>query len=277
MLPERPRAVVTGAASGLGRAFALELAARGAEQLLSDVAEAGLEETAALVRAIPGAGPVHTLRCDVAQSDEVVAMRERAYAAFGEVDLLVNNAGVAVAGPVGEIPLDDWHWIVGVNLWGVVYGCHHFLPRMKLRGSGHVLNVASVAGLVHAPEMGPYNATKAAVVALSETMAAELAGTGVGVTVLCPYFFQTNILASSRQHGVNTERGEVEKIMARTKQQARDVARIALEGCDAGTLHVLPHAEAKVLSAIKRTAPGLLATKLAPAIAKFTRNRAAKG
>ena len=125
------------------------------------------------------------------------ALAAEADRAFGGTDLVVNNAGVAVGGPVGAVPLDDWKWIFGVNLWGVIYGCHVFVPRFKAQGHGHVINVASAAGLLSAPEMGPYNVTKAGVVALSETLAAELSGTGVGVTVLCPTFFRTNILASS--------------------------------------------------------------------------------
>jgi hypothetical protein len=127
--------------------------------------------------------------------------------------------------------------------------------------------------MVHAPEMGPYNATKAAVVALSETLAGELAGTGVGVTVLCPYFFKTNILRDARQHGVATDSNEVDRLMRRTREQADDVARIALEGCDAGKLHVLPHTEARALSAMKRIAPGLLAQRIAPAISRIANRK----
>src|SRR6185312_10510780 len=112
--------------------------------------------------------------------------------------LVINNAGVAVGGRVGEVALDDWRWIMGVNLWGVIHGCHVFATQLRAQGSGHILNVASAAGLLAPPGMAPYNVTKAAVVALSETLRGELRDAGVGVTVLCPTFFRTNIAASSR-------------------------------------------------------------------------------
>jgi len=176
-LVDSPRAVVTGAGSGLGRAFCLELKKRGARLVCADIDEAAAQRTASEVGGT-------AVRCDVARIEDVEALAAAAERALGGVDLVVNNAGVAVAGPVGEVPLDDWRWIMGVNLWGVIYGCHVFAPRLKKQGRGHIINVASAAGLLAPPGMAPYNVTKAAVVALSETMSAELKQTGVGVTVL---------------------------------------------------------------------------------------------
>lgn len=195
MIPDRPRVVLTGAGGGLGRAFAERLASRGASLLLSDIDSAGLDETARLVKS--GGGTPHTMTCDVAKASEVETMHQRATELLGGVDLVINNAGVAVGGAVGEVPLADWDWIMGINLWGVIYGCHYFLPEMRARGRGHILNVASIAAFACAGEMGPYNVTKAAVVALSETLAGELSG-DLGVTVLCPFFFKTNIAKSAR-------------------------------------------------------------------------------
>src|ERR1700744_2829900 len=177
-IPEQPRAVVTGAGSGLGRAFAIELGRRKARVLAADLNLAGAEETVRLVNAAGGEAVAH--RCDVSKPEEVEALAAAIEGAYGAADLIVNNAGVAVSGAVGDTPLADWQWIMGVNLWGVIYGCHTFLPRFKKRGSGHVINVASTAGLVASPDLGPYNVTKSAVVALSETLHAELKGTGVG-------------------------------------------------------------------------------------------------
>ena len=168
------------------------------------------------------------MRCDVARVEEVEALAAAAERALGGVDLVINNAGVAVGGLVGEVPLDDWRWIMGVNLWGVIYGCHVFVPRLRKQGRGHILNVASAAGLLAPPGMAPYNVTKAAVVALSETLRAELRDAGVGVTVLCPTFFRTNIAQSSRAID-GKQRALVEKLMARSKIQADDVARLALD------------------------------------------------
>lgn len=256
MLPIQPRAVVTGAASGLGRALALQLADRRARLVLSDLDEDALDETVRLVEA--RGGTANARRCDVADAAAMEDFARAAQDTLGAVDLVVNNAGVAVGGAVGEIPLADWEWIVGVNLRGVVHGCHFFLPAMKRRGAGHILNVASIAGFASAPMMGPYNATKAAVIALSETLAAELQGTGVGCTVLCPYFFRTNIAASARNSSEQVSTDFIHKLMDRTRVQAEDVARLALKGCDDGDLYVFPHLKAKVIQAVKRALPDAL-------------------
>jgi len=258
MLPASPAVVLTGAASGLGRAFALELAKRGARLFLADVDEAGLAETATMVKGLGGA--VRTLRCDVSRLDDMKRLHAES------TDWL--TAGVAVGGPVGEIPIEDWQWITGINQWGVIYGCHLFLPAMKRRKSGHVLNVASIAAFACAAEMGPYNVTKAAVVALSETLAGELAGTGVGVSVLCPFFFSTNIARSSRSASPSVTPEFVEELMQKTPVQAAQVAQLALRACDRGHLYVFPHREAKGIAALKRLLPETFLTKIGPRAAK---------
>ncbi len=267
MLPSRPRAVITGAAAGLGRAFAERLAARGAELVLSDIDEAGLAETARLVGGV--GAKATTVLCDIAKAPEVEHLHQAAQRALGGVDLLINNAGVAVGGGVGVVPLSDWEWIMGINLWGVIYGCHYFLPDMKARGSGHVLNVASIAGIASAGEMGPYNVTKAGVIALTETLAGELHGTGVGATVLCPYFFTTNIGKSARSHSARVGVDKIHKLMEKNPIQAPDVADIALRACERDKLYCFPHKEAKVIAALKRVGPETFFTKLAPQMAKL--------
>jgi len=266
MLPASPACVLTGAASGLGRAFALELAGRGARLFLAYVDEAGLAETAKL--ATERGGSVKTLRCDVASLDDMKRLHAEATAYLSSVDLLINNAGVAVGGVVGEIPIEDWQWITGINQWGVIYGCHLFLPEMKKRGRGHVLNVASIAAFACGGEMGPYNVTKAAVVALSETLAGELVGTGVGVSVLCPFFFSTNIAKNARSGSKSVSPEAVEKIMKRTPVQAADVAKLALRACDRGQLYVFPHREAKAIATLKRLLPETMLKRIGPRAAK---------
>jgi short-subunit dehydrogenase len=266
MLPRQPSCVLTGAASGLGRALACELAERGARVLLADIDEAGLAETARRVD-LRG-GTARTLQCDVSKIDDMRRLHADATAWLKEVDILVNNAGVAVGGTVGEVPLEDWAWITGINQWGVIYGCHLFLPGMKRRGSGHVLNVASIAAFACAAQMGPYNVTKAAVVALSETLAGELAGTGVGVSVLCPFFFKTNIARSSRSSSTGVTPDAVERIMKKTPVQAEEVAKRALAACERGSLYIFPHREAKAIAALKRAMPETLLRKVGPAAAK---------
>src|SRR6266498_3005484 len=148
--PAFPRAVVTGAASGLGRELCLELARRGARIVASDVDAAGLDETLRRVteEVRNGTPPaVHAVRCDVSKLDDVERLAAEAERLLGGVDVLVNNAGVVAGGRVGDIPMADWQWVLGVNLWGVIHGCHVFAPRMRRQRSGHIVNVASSAGL----------------------------------------------------------------------------------------------------------------------------------
>jgi NAD(P)-dependent dehydrogenase (short-subunit alcohol dehydrogenase family) len=250
-LPEHTRAVVTGAASGLGRALAVELAARGGRVLVADVDEVGGAET---VRMVKDAGAQASfIRCDVRDPAQVAALLDAADERLGGVDLVANNAGVAVSGKVGEIGLEDWRWIVDINQWGVIYGCHTFVPRFVAQGRGYILNVASAAGLLSAPQMAPYNVTKAAVVALSETLHAELSGTGVRVSVLCPTFFKTNIIHAARSPAEHS--GLVVKLMERSKVQAPDVAREALDAVAEGRLYVVPMTDGRMMWRIKRAAP----------------------
>lgn len=248
-LPSRPRVVVTGAGSGLGRALCLNLAMRDARVIVSDVNVAGAEETVKLMRG--GEGIV--VPCDVARATEVDALADEAYRRLGGVDLLINNAGVAVAGEIGEVPLADWEWVIGVNLWGVIHGCHSFAPRMRREKSGHILNVASAAGLLAGPLMGPYNVTKAGVVALSETLRADLSKDSIGVSVLCPTFFQTNISNASR--GSQHLKPVIDELLAAGKLSADDVARIALDACDKNDLYIAPHADGRWMWRMKRLAP----------------------
>ncbi|WP_394837327.1 SDR family NAD(P)-dependent oxidoreductase [Pendulispora rubella] len=252
-LPQHPRAVVTGGGGGLGRALCIELAKRGARILVADVRKDTAEETAILARDA-GARDVFAMGVDVAKSDEVEKLAAEAESRFGGTDLLVNNAGVATAGITGEVPLTDWEWIVGINLWGVVYGCHHFVPKMKERRAGHILNVASAAGLLCAPQMGPYNVTKAAVVALSETLYAELGPLDIGVTVLCPMFFKTGIIENSRLSN-QQDRALGQRLLDREKLSAEDVARKALESVEKKHLYAVPMANGRWLWRMKRTAP----------------------
>lgn len=268
-LPSKPRAVVTGGAGGLGRAFALEIARRGGRVVIGDIDLAGAEETARLVQA--AGGEAFALRCDVAQFADVETLAVATESRFGGVDLAINNAGVAVAGTVGEVPLADWRWIVEINLLGVVHGCHVFAPRLKARGAGHILNVASCAGLISTPGMAPYNMTKAGVVALSETMYAELAPFGVGVSVLCPTFFKTNIAANGRVHGDPGVGKLATKLMERSRIQAPEVARIAIDAVDAGELYVVPMADGRWPWRMKRFWPEGYYRWIVPRLLKLMR------
>jgi NAD(P)-dependent dehydrogenase (short-subunit alcohol dehydrogenase family) len=248
-LPSRPRVVITGAGSGLGRALALHLAGRDARIIVSDVSVGSAEETVKLMKG--GEGIV--LPCDVSKPKEMELLADESFRRLGGVDLLINNAGVAVAGEIGEVPLSDWEWVVGVNLWGVIHGCHYFAPRMRKDKSGHILNVASAAGLLSGPMMAPYNVTKAGVVALSETLRADLEKDGIGVSVLCPTFFQTNIGTSGR--GAEHLKPVINELLAAGKLSAGDVARIAIDACDKNDLYISPHADGRWMWRMKRLAP----------------------
>ena len=261
---------MTGAGSGLGRAFCRVLADRGASLVVSDVDLDSARETSALLPS----GRAHALACDVANPSDVRTLAKAATNLLGGVDLVINNAGVAVSGRVGDVPLEDWKWIIGVNLWGVIHGCDAFVPMLRAQGSGHIINVASAAGLVSMPEMAPYNATKAAVVALSETLRAELRGSGVGVSVLCPTFFETQIFASARRHESNSKK-LVQTLMAKSKVQALDVARIALDAADADEFYIIPQIDGRWLWRMKRLAPGSFPAIVSGAMS-FARKRAAK-
>ena len=244
-----PRVAMTGAGGGFGRALALELARRKAHLFLSDVDESACRQTAELALAA-GAASARSMRGDVTNVDDLRAL---ASACDGKVDLVVNNAGVSSGGRVGELPLEDWKWTLDVDLLGVVHGCHVFVPLLREQGHGHVLNVASAAGLLAAPRMAAYNVAKAGVVALSETLAAELHGTKIGVTALCPTFFRTGIAKGGRFTD-DKLRAKAEALVERGVSAER-VARAALRSVEKNELYSLPMADARWFWRLKRAAP----------------------
>jgi len=192
-------AVVTGAASGIGFALAERFATDGARVVMADVEAPALEQAADTLR--ERGAQVHPVVTDVSDGDAVDALAAEAVDTFGPVHLLCNNAGVGAGGLTWELTTQDWEWVLGVNLWGVIHGLRAFLPGMLSHGEpAHVVNTASLAGHVSAPFMAPYGASKFAVVAISEALFHELAMTGspVGVSVLCPGWVNTNIHSSER-------------------------------------------------------------------------------
>ncbi len=256
----------------MGRAFCVEIVRRGGRVIVADVNLAAAEETVKLLAVEKERA--YATKCDVGNIDEVEAIAKLADERFGGSDLIVNNAGVAVAGPMEQIPIEDWRWIVSVNLFGVVHGCKAFLPRFKAKGSGHVINVASAAGLVSAAEMGPYNVTKAGVVALSETLFNELVGTAVGVSVLCPTFFKTAIVANGRTHSAQKDTEKMATIlMERSKLQADGVAKAALNAATKNQLYVVPMADGRWMWRLKRVAPELFHRRLIPSAMSMMRKR----
>jgi len=189
-------AVVTGAASGIGRATAVELAREGASLVLADLSDDGLKEAASEIEAFGGS--VLAVKTDVSKLASIQNLFDRSLAEMGRVDILMNNAGVHIVGPIEHTSIDDWKWIIDVNLWGVIYGIKVFLPHMLERESGHIVNTASVAGLVGGLDAIPYTATKFAVLGISEGLAVALKKRGIGITAICPGLVGTNIIGSQR-------------------------------------------------------------------------------
>ncbi len=194
-------AVVTGAASGIGLALSRRFRGQGMRVVMADVEQEALERAADAVRALPGeGGDVVAVPTDVTRSGAVQALAETALDAFEAVHVVCNNAGVFTGGLSWEAPLEDWEWVMGVNLWGVIHGIRSFVPILLEQDEAHLVNTASMAGVTATPLTGIYNMTKHAVVSLSETLALELQSKGphVGVSVVCPEAVRTGIAGSGR-------------------------------------------------------------------------------
>ncbi len=247
-------AVVTGAASGIGAALAEQLLERGLAVVLADIEPAALRATAARLQR-PGRRllPVIT---DVADPDSVEELAATTLQTFGAVHLVCNNAGVTGAGgPIWSLDHRDWQWALGVNLWGVINGIHAFVPHLVDQNRGHVLNTASLAGLTSTPYTGPYNASKHAVVTITETLAHELAmrGSAVTTSVACPGFVATNIWEAERNRPADLAHtvGDVDPAyeafadviaqMAENAQDPSDTAARILHGVERDELHILTH------------------------------------
>lgn len=250
---ERASAVVTGAGSGLGRAFAEALAARGSRVVCSDVNSESAKATAQAIEA--RGGRAHSVACDVSDVEQVEALADAAERWLsGPVDLVVNNAGIGTGGSaVGEITLDDWRATLGINLWGVIHGCHVFVPRLRRIGRGGIVNVASAAAFMAPPHMAAYNVSKAGVLSLSETLATELGDTDIAVSVLCPTLVKTNILAGERIGSGTARLGQ--QLMQRSGDDPRAVVERTLDANDRGELYVVPQLDGRSIWLAKRMAP----------------------
>lgn len=264
----KKRAFITGAGGGLGRVLSTELASNGWTIGISDISEAGLKETAALIQKAGGKSISYVL--DVADSDRYAKVAQEYLTATGGIDLLINNAGVGDGGVFGEYAVDNWKWIVGINQMGVIFGCHNFVPLMKQQKSGHIINIASAASFANLPSMSPYNVTKAAVVSLSETIYGELKGEGVGVSVVCPTFFKTNVMQHSRGNQAQKEAGQ--KMVDKSGIEPIEVAQKVLNEAGKKTFYIIHPFSAKVLFSVKRLFP----TTVIKVIAMGYKNMAAK-
>ncbi|HLV18276.1 MAG TPA: SDR family oxidoreductase [Pseudomonas sp.] len=248
------RMMITGAGSGLGREIALRWAREGWQLALGDINPAGLEETLALVREAGGDGFIQ--RCDVRDYSQLTAFAQACERQLGGIDVVVNNAGVASGGFFAELSLEDWDWQLSVNLMGVVKGCKAFLPLLE-RSRGRIINIASLAALMQAPAMSNYNVAKAGVVALSESLLVELKPLGIGVHVVCPSFFQTNLLNSFRGPDP-AMKAQVGKLLESSPISAADIADHIHQEVARGTFLILPHEQGRMAWVIKRQDPEVI-------------------
>lgn len=245
------RIFITGGASGLGRELALRWARTGARVCIGDLNAA---RGRAVVDEINDAGGVGMFcACDVTRSQDLQDAADRVLEAWQGVDIVVNNAGVATAGLLNKEPIEQWQWILNINLLGVVRGCQVFAPIFRAQRSGYFVNIASMAGIVHPPAMGSYNAAKAAVVAFSETLRLEL-GDEIGVSVVCPGFFQTNLTESLRCADDSGAKA-MNKLFSKARITAAQIADVVYQAVQERRYLVLPHADDRKAYWLKCFAP----------------------
>ena len=258
---EGKTALVTGAASGIGLETAIAFAERGAALALCDIDESGL---AAAVERIEGLGRkvVASGRVDVSKADQMEAFADSVHQRVEAVDILMNNAGVAIGGPFLATSLEDWNWILGINTLGVVHGCHFFIPKMVERGQGgHVVNVASAAGYAATSALAAYNTTKFSVVGLSEALWEELRPHSIGVTAVCPGLIDTPITRNARLVGRMDRPGRRDEMIRGYQRRGYPPSRVArniLKAIEKDRLIAPISIEAWMLYYAKRFAPWLL-------------------
>ncbi|PKN36823.1 MAG: short chain dehydrogenase [Deltaproteobacteria bacterium HGW-Deltaproteobacteria-2] len=244
---------ITGAGSGFGRGLALDFAKLGWKVAVSDINMDRAEESVRLVNEAGGQGI--TIKCDVTKPEEVQSLADTVISKWGTVDIIINNAGVPVLGFMEKISLEGWRFEIDVMLMSVIYGCRTFIPIFKKQGWGHIVNTASSAGIVSLPEMSPYNVTKAGVISLSETLRGELKRNNIGVTVVCPTFFKTNLMDQAQctdEHQFKMAEAFFCKLSFGTVES---VCASTLKAIKKNKLYVFPQPDSKLFWFMKRMAP----------------------
>ncbi len=248
------RVFITGAASGLGRALAVKFAKLGWKIAIADIHLERLAETKVILEKL-GATTLE-IECDVTSHEalkEAAALIEKKW---GGADIIFNNAGVAGVGQFEEITHEEWHRVIDIDLWSVIYGCQAFVPMMKRQGGGYIVNTASAAGIVSLPQMSNYNVAKAGVISLSESLKVELASDNIGVTVVAPTVFKANLVEDP-----NLEKHEMgrsfRKQIETTKVTAESIADLAIMAINKNRLYIVPQADAKRAWIFKRLFPEL--------------------
>jgi NAD(P)-dependent dehydrogenase (short-subunit alcohol dehydrogenase family) len=253
-------AIVTGGGSGIGAAIARALAARGSTVVIADIDEAAAKTLADEIGKGP-AGAASAEVVDVTDADAVADLVASVTAAYGSLDLIFNNAGIAVAGLVDELTVDHWNRVIDVNLRGVVHGVHAAYPVMLRQGHGHIVNTASLAGLVPGPGLAPYVAVKHGVVGLSLSLRAEAALRGVKVSAVCPGFVDTPLLGHVNPGLPQTETGDNAAVLARMLgklYQADQLAQDVLRGVEQNRALIVAPRSARIAWRMSRYAPRLM-------------------
>jgi len=243
------RVIITGAGSGLGRALALEFAKMKWNVIIAEIDKDRARETAVQVKELGGNAII--AHCDVTKPADLDEIIKAAQEELGGVDILINNAGVAAGGFMEKISLKDWNWIININLKSVIHGCRSVIPLFKKQQSGYIVNVASNAGMACLPEMCSYNTTKAAVIAISETLRTELSGFGIGVSVVCPSFFKTNLMDQFHTPD-ERQRKLAEKFFSKSNISAEVIARYIIKSISRNRMYIIPQIDGKFMWWAKR-------------------------
>jgi NAD(P)-dependent dehydrogenase (short-subunit alcohol dehydrogenase family) len=250
-------ALVTGAGSGIGRAIALRFGELGARLVICDRNLETLKQTAALLTNLGASVDIET--ADVSDWNVMQQLAERVHQRHGALDILVNNAGVATAGDFLNTPIEDWNWVFGINVMGVVHGCKAFGQRMADQRAGHIVNIASAAGYYAAPEMSAYSASKHAVMGLTESLRLEMAEFNVGVSAICPGVINTNIVSTMRANGAIAQSQDKIVDIYRRRNYGPELVAESVVNAIVGNRGVMPVSpEAWVLYAGKRLVPGIM-------------------
>ena len=246
------RIVITGAASGLGRATALRFAKAGWSVCIADI---HLERATEVAREVEQAGGKSLVfECNISKVEDFEALARHIEAEWGGLDILVNNAGISSAGSLQESSYEEWQRLLDINLMGVVRGCKVFTPLLAKQGLGHIVNVASFAGIASAPGMVTYNVAKAGVISLSESLRHEMSADNIGISVVCPAFFPTNLMESMNKEAT---KALVTKLMQRSGVTAEDVAEHIYKGVEANDFMLITHKDARLQYHMKRLSPDL--------------------